>query len=435
MSIRHLLVAVSLVSAAVAVGQPTYYGDVSRIFREKCEGCHRPNDLAPFALSDYETAQTWAADIKNAVSDGRMPPWKPKAGHGEFKGAFGLTAEERKAILDWVDAGAPAGDETNTLPPLSNTTEWALGYPDQVLSMLEAYEPPMGSDVYRCFVIPTGFTTDRYVKAVDYLPGDRGIVHHVLLYADTQGVGDRLDAADPGPGYDCFGGPGIDISLNSLRSLLGGWAPGQRAHIMPEQLGLFLPKNAKLIMQVHYYPAFRTAPDQTRVGLYFHEKAPQNTLLMVPVLNQSFRIPVGAEAHKVQETFPSGTLAFLFDAVGRVESTKIYSVYPHMHKLGTEIKVDITDSTPSAREIAPMIYIDKWDFNWQGAYDFVKPLELKSGQRIKLQCTFNNSESNPFNPNNPIIPVTWGERTSDEMCLAFVGVYSNALDMVLGAIN
>jgi hypothetical protein len=429
----RLVFASALLAASFATAQPTYYENVSPIFREKCEGCHRPNDLAPFALSDYATAQTWGEDIKNAVSAGRMPPWKPKAGHGEFKGAFGLTDAERQAILEWVDAGMPAGDESKKLPPLENATEWSLGYPDQVLSMLQSYEPPIGQDVYRCFVIPTDFTTDRYLKAIDYLPGDRGIVHHVLLYADTQGVGDRLDAADPGPGYDCFGGPGIDISLNSLRSLLGGWAPGQRAHLMPDELGLTIPKGAKLIMQLHYYPVGRTGPDQTRIGLYFHEKKPKNTLLMVPVLNQSFKIPPGAEAHKVQETFPSGAIATLFDAVGLVEPTKLYSVYPHMHLLGTEIKVDIVDR--GARILAPMIYIDKWDFNWQGAYDFVKPLELRSGQRIQLNCTYNNSESNPFNPSNPLITVGWGERTTDEMCLAFVGVYSNALDAILGALN
>lgn len=429
----RLVFASVLISVAVAVAQPTYYDSVSRIFRDKCEGCHRPNDLAPFALSDYKVAETWAEDIKNAVSAGRMPPWKPKAGHGEFKGAFGLTDAERKTIVEWVDAGSPAGDESNQLQPLDNTTEWVLGYPDQVLSMLQSFEPPLGQDVYRCFVIPTEFTSDRYLKAIDYLPGDRGIVHHVLLYADTQGVGDRLDAADDGPGYNCFGGPGIDIGLNSLRSLLGGWAPGQRAHLMPDELGLFVPKGAKLIMQIHYFPVARTAPDQTRIGLYFHEKKPKNTLLMVPVLNQSFKIPPGAEAHQVQEVFPNGSLATLFDLVGLAEPTKLYSVYPHMHLLGTQIKVDITDR--NAKELAPMIYIDKWDFNWQGSYDFVKPLELKSGQRIKLNCTFNNSESNPYNPNNPLVTVGWGERTTDEMCLAFVGVYSSALDAILGAIN
>jgi hypothetical protein len=420
-------------AADLLLAQPTYYGDVSRIFREKCELCHRENDLAPFALADYETASTWARDIKRVVSQGKMPPWKPVAGHGEFKGSFALTEDERKMIIEWVDAEAPAGDEANKLPPLDNKSEWPLGYPDRVLSMLESYEPPIGQDEYRCFVIPTDFDETRYIRAIDYLPGDRGIVHHVLLYADTAGIGEKLDAQDPGPGYQCFGGPGISVSLNNLKSLLGGWAPGQRAHFLPDELGLEIPKGAKLIMQVHYFPVARTGPDQTRIGIYLHEKKPKNTMFMVPVLNDRFTVPVGAEAHKVNEVFPTGSLATLFDLLQAVEPTKVHSVYPHMHLLGQQIQVELTNR--AGETIQPLIYIDNWDFNWQGSYDYVKPVEIKSGNRVKLTCTYNNSESNFRNPNNPIIPVGWGEKTTDEMCLVFLGVYSTVLENTLGALN
>ncbi len=421
-----------LLSSALASAQPTYYGEVSRIFREKCETCHRENDLAPFALADYDTAQTWARDIKRVVSTGKMPPWKPVAGHGEFKGSYALTDAERQTILDWVDAGAPAGDEANKLPPADNKSEWSLGYPDKVLSMIEAYEPPLGQDVYRCFVIPTEFAETRYLKAIDYLPGDRGIVHHVLLYADTSGVGQKLDDADEGPGYNCFGGPGINIGLSTLKSLLGGWAPGQRAHMLPDDLGLEVPKGATLIMQVHYFPVARTGPDQTRIGLYFHEKQPKNTMFMIPVLNDRFKIPVGEENYNVNQIFPEGTIATLLDFVQAIEPTKIYSVYPHMHLLGKQIKFDLVDGT--GKVLAPLIYIDKWDFNWQGAYDYVKPVEVKRGQRVRLTCTFDNSENNPRNPNNPLIPVGWGEKTTDEMCLVFMGVYSSALEQAIGVL-
>lgn len=411
---------------------PTYYEKVAPILRDKCELCHRENDVAPFALPDYDTAVTYSKDIKRVVSTGKMPPWKPVAGHGEFKGSFALTEDERSTILAWIEAGTPAGDEANKLAPVENKSEWALGYPDRVYSMLQSYEPPVGQDVYRCFVIPTDFEETRYVKGIDYLPGDRGIVHHVLLYADTQGIGDRLDAEDPEPGYSCFGGPGIDIGLSTLKSLLGGWAPGQRPHLMGDDLGVEIPKGAKLIMQVHYYPVARTAPDQTRIGLYLHESKPKNTMFMVPVLNQSFEIPPGADSYQVNETFPPSSLSTLFDVLHLLEPTKIATVYPHMHLLGQQIKVDITDRRGEV--IAPLIYIDKWDFKWQGSYDYVEPLQIKSGNRVKLTCTYNNSESNVWNPNNPLIPVRWGEKTSDEMCLVFLGVYSSALENALGGL-
>ncbi len=430
---NRLAFALTFCAASGAFAQPTYYSDVSKIFREKCELCHRENDLAPFALADYDTAQTWSRDIKRVVEQGKMPPWKPVAGHGEFKGSFALTAEERQMIIDWVDADAPAGDEANKIAPIENKSEWSLGYPDRVLSMLESYEPPLGTDAYRCFVIPTDFDETRYIRALDFLPGDRGLVHHVLLYADTAGVGEKLDAKDEGPGYNCFGGPGIDISLNSLKALLGGWAPGQRPHLLPDDLGLEVPKGAKLIMQVHYFPVARTGPDQTRIGIYLHEKKPKNTMFMIPVLNDKFKIPEGAEEHKVTQTFPDSSLARLFDLLHLIEPTKIYSVYPHMHLLGQQVKVDL--ETALGNQVQPLIYIDKWDFNWQGAYDYVQPVEVKSGHRVKLTCTYNNSESNARNPNNPIVPVGWGERTTDEMCLVFLGVYSTALENALGVLN
>jgi hypothetical protein len=429
---RLVLLSLSLFGT-MAVAQPTYYGNVATIFREKCELCHRENDLAPFALVDYDAALTWSRDIKRVVTSGKMPPWKPVAGHGEFKGSFALTAEERQAIVDWVDAGAPSGDDSAKLPPKENNGEWSLGYPDRVLSMLETYEPPIGQDVYRCFVIPTDFDETRYLKAVDYLPGDRGIVHHVLLYADTSGVGEKLDAEDPGPGYTCFGGPGIALNLNSLKSLLGGWAPGQRARFLPDELGLEVPKGAKLIMQIHYFPVARTAPDQTRIGLYLHEKKPKNTMFMIPVLNDSFSIPAGADNHEVSVTFPPNSLANLFDLLHLVEPTKIYSVYPHMHLLGRQISAELQDR--SGATVEPLIYINNWDFNWQGAYDYVKPVEVKTGNRVKLTCKYDNSENNFRNPNNPIVPVGWGERTTDEMCLTFLGVYSTVLEATLGALN
>ena len=286
----RILICSTFAFSSLAFAQPTYYNEVSRIFRDKCENCHRDNDIAPFALKDYDTAQSWAMDIRSAISENRMPPWKPVAGHGEFKGSYALTVEEKQTIIVWVDAGAPDGDDTNRLQPMEDKGEWALGYPDKVLSMLQSYTPPRGTDVYRCFVIPTDFTETKYLRAVDVLPGNRGIVHHVLLYADTKGIGDKLDAEDPEPGYSCFGGPGIELSINTLTAQLGGWAPGQRPRFMPDDVGFEVPAGAKVIMQVHYFPVGKTGEDQTRVGFYFADKKPKNKMLMIPVLNQTFKV-------------------------------------------------------------------------------------------------------------------------------------------------
>ncbi len=265
--------------------------------------------------------------------------------------------------------------------------------------------------MYRCFVIPTGLDDTAYLGAIDVLPGARPIVHHVLLYQDTNSVGDALQAQvqDGQPGYPCFGGPGIALSLDNINASLGGWAPGQRTHLLPDGIAIQLLKGAKIIMQVHYYPVGRTGDDQTRIGLYFTKAPVSQRLFQIPILNQTFTIPAGAESYDVKASM---TVPLFLD------SHAIW-IYPHMHLLGRQIKVELANRD---KTITPMIYENNWDFNWQGSYTFKDPVAVPSGSTVKVTCTFNNSESNLKNPNDPIVPVSWGERTTDEMCLSFIGV-------------
>ncbi len=396
--------------ASLAAAQPTYSKEVSRIFRDKCEQCHRDGDIAPFALKDYETAVAWSEDIQRAITDKRMPPWKPEPGIGEFKNNFSLTAEEKQTIFDWIAAATPQGDVTDMPAALEEKSEWPLGQPDVDLRMLQTYTPPRGKDVYRCFVIPTGIDSTKYLSAIDVLPGNRQIVHHVLLYQDTQGVSDKLEGKDGQPGYECFGGPGITIGADNLNATLAGWAPGQRTQKLPGGVGIELLKSAKIIMQVHYFPQRATGEDQTRIGLYYQKGKIEQRLYEIPVVNTTFKIPVGNEAYDVKASLT--TLPIL--------SGQMIWVYPHMHLLGRKISVEVTG--PDKKTTTPAIAINNWDFNWQGGYTFVKPMVFAGGSTVKVSCTFDNSEKNPKNPNNPLVVVGWGENTTDEMCLAFLGI-------------
>lgn len=402
--IRYGILALTL--AAAAYGQPTFSKDVARIMQAKCAQCHREGDIAPFSVSSYETVAGWADDIKRVINDKIMPPWKPVEGHGEFRDSFALTADEKQTILDWVDAGAPQGDPVDMPAPLENKGAWPLGDPDVVAQMPVTFTPPRGSDVYRCFVMPVTFDTTKYLSAIDVSPGNRQIVHHVLLFTDTSGQAEKMDGQDGQPGYSCFGGPGFQLTLNGS---LGGWAPGQRSRFLPEGIGIEIPKNARIVMQVHYFPVGRTGPDQTSVGLYFSKVDIQQRLFMLPVVNTSFKIPANAASYDVKASFP---VLPLMDG-------KIIWIYPHMHLLGRKINAEINDPGGKVR---PLIYEDNWDFNWQGSYTYVDPVVVKAGSTVRLTCTFDNSDGNLRNPNSPIVPVGWGERTTDEMCLAFLGV-------------
>src|SRR5947209_9288429 len=281
-----------LCSAAFAQQGPTYSKEVSRIMQVKCANCHRDGDVAPFALNGYDSAAAWAPDIQRTLNDGTMPPWKPVAGYGEFRDSYALTADEKQTILSWIDNGMPEGDPSDLPDAAAVTGAWPLGNPDIVLQPPVSYTPPRGKDIYRCFVLPeTGLDKTTYLSAMDVVPGNRQIVHHVLIYVDNTGTAEKLDGQDGDPGYTCFGGPGIPVDYTNIFAALdglsgiGGWAPGQRTHFLPDGIGIQIPAKGRLVMQVHYYPIGRTGPDQTSLGLYFAKSEIKKRLYQIPIVN------------------------------------------------------------------------------------------------------------------------------------------------------
>ncbi|MBI1845757.1 MAG: ascorbate-dependent monooxygenase [Candidatus Rokubacteria bacterium] len=410
---RRIVMLVLIAAAALAAEparpaeEPVTFGDqISRVLQAHCQTCHRPEGGAPFSLLTYQDAYLWRQQIHVATQARRMPPWKPVAGHGDFAEVRRLSDTDLALIARWVKAGAPEGDPARLPPPRTFPPTWTLGQPGLVLEMDEAYTVAAGAgDVYRCFTLPTRYSYDLYLSAVEVIPGNKKIVHHVLTYLDTTGASLALDRADPGPGYTCFGGPGFAATGG-----LGGWAPGAPPLVMPSDVGVFLPAGARVVAQVHYNNrSERAETDRTRIGLHFIRQPVDKRLRVVPVLNRGFVIPAGAARHEVRASW-TVPLAWNLHTIG---------IAPHMHLLGREMKVTATYPDGTVR---PLIYIDDWDFNWQGAYTFARPIPLPGGTRIDVQAIYDNSADNPRQPNRPPRPVGWGEGTTDEMCIAFLRV-------------
>jgi Copper type II ascorbate-dependent monooxygenase, C-terminal domain len=270
--------------------------------------------------------------------------------------------------------------------------------------------------MYRCFPIPTNLPSDTYVSAIDIKPGDRQTVHHVIAYIDTSGDSQKLDDADAGPGYTSFGGPGF--SITSLSATLGGWAPGARPVVLPDDVALSLPANSRVVLQVHYHPhGIKTLPDQTQIGIYFAKKKPNKIVRFLPLINQTFTIPPNDPNYPVSASFS----AFL--------PVHLYLIFPHMHLLGRKMHVNAT--LPNGSEKC-LINIDDWDFNWQGMYGFSEPVAIPTGTKLALDAHYDNSTENWRNPNNPPKPVSWGEQTTDEMCIAFIGFTIDAENLATG---
>jgi hypothetical protein len=397
-----------LSAVATVAGAPTYARDVAPILRAKCEGCHRPGQVAPFSLQNYKQASAWAPDIKRYTQNGQMPPWKPTCGYGQFadEQAVSLTDRQRATLARWADAGAPLGDVKQLPPTRQFVTGWELGQPDIVLQPARPYNLAAdGDDVYRNFVIKTDFPEERWVQGVVVHPGNRSIVHHVIIYVDGMQMSDKLEGKDKDgqPGYTSFGGPGFLPT-----GALGGWVPGNSPRFLPDGVGRRLPKGARLVIQVHYHKNGRPETDQTQVALYFAKSTIDKEARDKFAINFGFRIePNDPNCAAEAET----TLA---------DSCHVLDVTPHMHWLGHDMKVWAT--LPDGTE-KPIIWIKDWDFNWQETYRLKTPLALPAGTKVHMLAHFDNSARNLHNPNrlHPRV-TTWGESTTDEMCIAFLAV-------------
>ncbi len=356
----------------------TFTKDVAPILYKNCAECHRPTGVAPMALLNYKEVRPWAKSIKERVVDRSMPPWFADPKHGEFSNNPSLSQSEINAITAWVDAGAPKGDDKD-LPPAPKFTEgWAIGEPDLVLSMKEEYSVPADGVVpYLYFRIPTNFTEDRWVQAVEIKPGDQRVVHHVIATLE-------------------------DARRNRAGSL-GGITPNKRAIISPPGSARLVKAGAVIVLQMHYTTVGVATKDRTSVGLIFAKEKPKIVLGGGNAMNTRFVIPAGAANHEVRasKTFE--------------EDTYLYSMMPHMHVRGKDFTY--TAVYPDGRSEI-VLHVPKYNFDWQLDYELKKPLFLPKGTRLDCVAHFDNSARNKFNP-DPTKDVRWGDQTWEEMMIGW----------------
>lgn len=392
--------AASLLADAAAPA-PTFNKDIAPIVFQNCTACHRPGEVAPFTLMSYDDVAKRIKTIAKVVEKRVMPPWKAEPGLQHYLDERRLTDAQIALIKQWAAGGMKQGDAAD-LPPMPKFTEgWALGEPDLILDPGEDYElGAEGRDVYRCFVVPSKFAEDRYVSAVEVRPGNRRVVHHVIVHLDTSGKARELDAADPGPGYTTHGGVRFRAA-----GQIGGWAPGNQARKLPDGVGTFVPRGADVVLEVHYHKSGKVEKDRTKIGLFFTKGEVDKRFRTYPLANIGIRIPPGDSNYTARASIPI------------VTDVTALRVMPHMHLLGREMT--ITATLPDGRKL-PLVSVPDWDFNWQTTYAFAEPVKLPRGSRVDLVARYDNSESNLLNPTKPPRLVRWGEQTTDEMCLGYL---------------
>jgi hypothetical protein len=378
----------------------TYHQDVAPILARRCVSCHQQGSIAEFMpLTTYEQVRAASIQIMDAVRSKRMPPSVVDVSGtcGDFRDARQLTPDELATILQWGSTTERrAGIETVAGPPSLPRIDRL----DRTLAMAEPYEPDASlSDDYRCFVIDPGLDRDTFLTAYQVVPGEPRSVHHVILFAlaseeaDTDAL--ALDAADPGPGYRCFGGPGA-----SDFRFLAAWAPGTGATRFPDGTGLVMYGGRKTVLQVHYNLAEGAAPDQTRIEMQLENEVADEAIVL-PLADLELEIQPGLR--EVSTTIEA--------TVGEDQRYTILGAFPHMHRLGRSLRVerlsDFADSNVCVLDVP------NWNFEWQEFFFYQEPMLFVPGDRVRLTCTYDTTSRSE--------PVRWGEGTEDEMCL--VGFY------------
>ena len=383
----------------------SWASNIAPIFYSSCTKCHHENGIAPFSLLDYNDAYQQRFNISNDVTIKKMPPWSPDPTYTRLAHERLLTPAQISLINEWVTAGAPMGDTTLApVKPVYNSNS-QIG-PANLSLTIPTFTVPanQSSDIYQCFAIPTNLLQDEYITSLEIIPGNPSIVHHVLVYQDTTGACAQLDAASPGPGYVNFGGVGSSSAI-----LVGGWVPGASPNIMPANFGIKLFKNSYLVLQIHYPAGSNGRMDSTKINLILANNVTR-LVSMAPILNYYTNInqPLSIPADSIM-TFNEHYQLPNADV-------SVLSVAPHCHLVG---QIWLCYAVTLAGDTMPLIRINNWDFHWQGFYNFRNILKAPAKTKLYAYCTYNNTSSNPNNPNTPPLRVSAGENTTNEMMLVY----------------
>lgn len=408
----------------------TYYRDAKVVLDAKCGGCHQPDDIAPFALTTYDEVKAVAAALPASIVAGTMPPWPPADGCNEYDHSRALTADEQDLLLTWLEEDAPAGDPADEPErPAGAADDFA---PTLTIEMPEAYTPTAEPDDNRCFLVPWPEDATAYITGYRMVPGNRSIVHHVVMFnvlaSDVEEL-QALDDADPAPGYPCLGG----VGSGGLPRWIGAWAPGADAAKMPAGTGMRIEPGSMMVLQMHYNTSSaEPAADQTRVEVEL-AAAVEHPAVTVPFTN--FQWALGGEPMLIPAGDPEVTYGFDLQAgnplfrqllaeaeIAADEPLVVHSAGLHMHYLGTSGSLAVARGDGSED---CMLRIDAWDFDWQGGYDLVEPMRVAPSDSLRISCTWDNSaENQPLVGGEVVEPqeVQWGEGTTDEMCLGVLYV-------------
>lgn len=402
---------------------PTFTKDVAPILYASCTSCHRPKGMAPFSLMDYDSVKYNADAIRDAVETNYMPPWHAEGPHGTFLNDRRLTAEEKSTIMRWVDGGAKFGDVKDMPPTPVYASAWEIGTPDAIVTMPNNFVVPAAGTVeYQYFEVPTNFTEDKWVQAMEIMPGAREVVHHVLVYAKVPPP--PAGAAPAAPAAAATGAPAANTAQplfvrkpqydppadppradktngppRQLGALIGSTAPGTNVLEFPKGTAMRVRAGTVLTFQMHYTAHGHETKDRTSMGFKFADAAPEEEIRAAAFVNGAFTLPAGERDIAVPSELEV------------TRTIRIWGLLPHTHVRGSRWQYTL-QKPDGTKEV--VLDVPRYDFNWQTYYMFATPLEIPAGGKLMSMAWYDNSVMNRQNP-DPKKDVTWGDQTWEEM--------------------
>jgi len=362
----------------------TYHNRVSRILQENCVACHREGGIAPFSLDSYETAHAYRHMIEFVVREGIMPPWYANPDYGRWANDRSVREEDRRALFEWIESGAPKGDPAEGAAPRTWAHGWNIGEPDAVFELPQPFTiPAEGVVPYQYIAVETDFEEDRWIRKIEIRPTAPEVTHHVIVFLQEPG---QRPVRDGG-----------------VQGFFAATAPGAVGIDFGEGRGKRLPAGSSLVFQLHYTPNGREVQDQSRIGFVFHDEEPEIEVETRSAFNVRFRIPPHAENYPV-----TGDHRFPADG-------EILAFFPHTHVRGVAFRYELVRQDGS-EEI--LLDVPRYNFDWQLTYDSAEPIPVRAGDILRATAWYDNSENNPHNP-DPTAEVRFGEQTWDEMMLGY----------------
>jgi thiol-disulfide isomerase/thioredoxin len=361
----------------------SYAKDIAPIIQTKCAGCHEPGGIGPMPLTSYDKVKGFAPMIREVIRTKRMPPWHVDPAIGHFQDDGGLTAQETRTLVHWIEGGAPRGTGADPLTKVAlQAPEWPLGKPDEIIDVPAYTIPANGVVNYQRPFAANPATEGKWLRASTFQIDQRQAVHHILT------------------GY--IANPpksGTEATESLWGSTLGTFAVGTNPMQMPKDLGSDIPAGGAIGFQNHYTPFGKEVVAHSKIGLYFYKEQPKLVMRTNTIVDPTILIPANTERHK-----EVAYLTFPHEAI-------VYGAFIHAHYRGSGSELKII--TPDGKSKV-LISVPKYDFNWQRDYSFDQPVTVPAGSKLVATYIYDNSKRNPANPDpNRVVP--WGEQSFDEM--------------------